>query len=284
MSFENNVLYVTDLDGTLLGEMPTVPDKATEMLNRMIACGLRFSVATARAWASAKPILEKLNLHLPVVLYNGAQILDPGTGEILHKCDLSRQQLAAIHAACVSQDVCGRFEGEVEGRIRSSWMKCEENEGLYAYNSARVGDKRFRPVTDEERLYDGEIITVNAFDRREKLERVVQDIRKIDGVTYTLISDNYTEGWYWLSVIRADATKAMGVLKLKEMCGAERLICFGDNLNDLTMFEIADESCAVANAHPDVKCAATHAISSNTDCGVPKFIAEREDFSDFAAL
>ena len=280
MAFERNILYVTDLDGTLLGETPEVPEKAAEMLNKMMKCGLRFSVATARAWASARPILEKLELTLPVVLYNGAQIVDPKTGKVLEQCELSREQLCGIHKAMAGAEVCGRFEGQVESVVRSSWMKSEENEGLFAYTKTRAGDKRFRPVTEENRLYDGAIITVNAFDRKEKLEKAAESIKKIEGLAYTLISDNYVEGWYWLSVMRADATKAQGVLRLKERVGAETLTCFGDNLNDLPMFAIAEEACAVGNAHETLKGAASHIILPNTQFGVPKFIAENEGFSD----
>lgn len=283
MAFERNILYVTDLDGTLLGETPEVPEKAAEMLNKMLAQGLRFSVATARAWASAKPILEKLNLNLPVVLYNGAQLLDPRTGKVLVQCAMSAPQLHGIHEAMAQNGVCGRFEGEIEGKVRSSWMKEEENEGLYAYTDARKGDKRFRPVEDIERLCDGEIITVNAFDRKEKLEKAAETIRNIDGLAYTLISSNYVEGWYWLSVMRQDATKAQGVLRLKERVGAEKLVCFGDNLNDLSMFSVADEAFAVGNAHEMLKKAASRVILPNTQTGVPKFIAENEDFLDLVS-
>lgn len=53
------------------------------------------------------------------------------------------------------------------------------------------------------------------------------------------------------------------------------MICFGDDFNDLSMFEIADESYVMQNAHHMVKKAATAVIEANTDDGVARFLEER---------
>ena len=57
MRFDEDTLYVTDLDGTLLGKDARIPQKAVEMLNEMLDSGLPFTVATARSWASAGPMM-----------------------------------------------------------------------------------------------------------------------------------------------------------------------------------------------------------------------------------
>ena len=54
----------------------------------------------------------------------------------------------------------------------------------------------------------------------------------------------------------------------------DKLVCFGDNLNDLSMFEGADECYAVSNAHESVKQIATGIIDSNNNDGVARFLAE----------
>ena len=52
---------------------------------------------------------------------------------------------------------------------------------------------------------------------------------------------------------------------------------FGDNLNDLPMFEIADVAVAVENAFDEAKAKADIIIGPNTEDSVAKFI--REDFN-----
>lgn len=53
---------------------------------------------------------------------------------------------------------------------------------------------------------------------------------------------------------------------------------FGDSLNDLTMFAVADVAVAVGNALPEVKAAADKVIEANYTDSVARFIAE--DFSE----
>ena len=62
---------------------------------------------------------------------------------------------------------------------------------------------------------------------------------------------------------------------LKEMLGLERVICFGDSENDLSMFEAADESYAPENAKDELKSAATAVIGHHDDEGIARFLRER---------
>ena len=86
MEFAGDTLYVSDLDGTLLGEPPELPEGAAALLNEMLDAGLPFTVATARSWASAGPIVRALHLKYPVVAYNGAFLVDPTTGKDIDRC------------------------------------------------------------------------------------------------------------------------------------------------------------------------------------------------------
>ena len=69
-----------------------------------------------------------------------------------------------------------------------------------------------------------------------------------------------------------EASKASAVLALKKMLSCDRVVCFGDAVNDIPMFEIADECYAVENAHPDLKAIATGVIEGNGSDGVVKYL------------
>ena len=71
------------------------------------------------------------------------------------------------------------------------------------------------------------------------------------------------------------ATKATAALELKDMLGCDRLVVFGDGMNDLSLFAVADESYAMANAVPELKEIATAVIDSNDSDGVAKWIKEK---------
>ena len=50
---------------------------------------------------------------------------------------------------------------------------------------------------------------------------------------------------------------------------------FGDNYNDIEMFEMADEGCAVANAVEKIKELSTQVIGHHNEDGVAKFIESK---------
>ena len=66
----------------------------------------------------------------------------------------------------------------------------------------------------------------------------------------------------------AVGTKAHAAEKVRTIARADSLVCFGDSLNDLPLFAIADQAYAVANSVAEVKSRATEVIGSNSDEGV----------------
>jgi hypothetical protein len=62
---------------------------------------------------------------------------------------------------------------------------------------------------------------------------------------------------------------------LKEKYGFERIVSFGDNLNDIPLFRASDECYAVANAKAELKEIATSVIESNVNDGVAKWLDSR---------
>lgn len=79
----------------------------------------------------------------------------------------------------------------------------------------------------------------------------------------------------WLEIMPLEASKSNAIIQLKEMLKCEKLVVFGDGRNDIDMFQIADESYAVANAHEDLKHYATDIIISNDEDGVAKWLDEK---------
>lgn len=84
-------------------------------------------------------------------------------------------------------------------------------------------------------------------------------------------TDIYTNE-QWLEIMPKAASKSNAVKQLEEYLGCDKLIVFGDGQNDIDMFEAADESYAVENAHDVLKKKATSVILSNNDDGVAKWL------------
>ena len=74
MNDPKKFLYVSDLDGTLLDGDGQLPEDSVKRINRLIDKGLNFTIATARNYDSAYPLLKGLNLKHPVILFNGVYL------------------------------------------------------------------------------------------------------------------------------------------------------------------------------------------------------------------
>ena len=62
---------------------------------------------------------------------------------------------------------------------------------------------------------------------------------------------------------------------LREAYGYDSIVGFGDNLNDIPLFEACDRTYGVANAREALKAMATGVIGSNEEDGVIKFLMEK---------
>lgn len=75
MNFDN-VIIMTDIDGTLVTDQKKILDRDMEAINRFRRGGGTFTLATGRGYSMAKPIAEKVNLDVPAVIFNGSAVYD----------------------------------------------------------------------------------------------------------------------------------------------------------------------------------------------------------------
>lgn len=264
-------LYISDLDGTLLGPDARTSAFANETLNRLMAQGLVFSYATARSLVTAGRVTEGLRAVHPVILYNGALTQDPRTGERLDACLFSGEETACIRQNLSRAGILPMVYAFVDGRETFTVLEKDSGPGVRAFLSTRKHDPRLRIVESEDALYVGEVFYFTCIGdagidaAHERLNDRFHCVRQVD------IYDHLP----WLEIMPVEATKARAALRLKKMLGCERMVAFGDGLNDLELFAAADESCAVANAAPEIKALASWVIGSNRDDGVPRWLAAR---------
>jgi hydroxymethylpyrimidine pyrophosphatase-like HAD family hydrolase len=78
---------------------------------------------------------------------------------------------------------------------------------------------------------------------------------------------------YWCEIMPKKATKANAIEQLKTILNCDRIISFGDAINDISMFSISDQCYAVKNAVKELKSVATGIIDSNDEDGVAKWLS-----------
>ena len=93
---KSRVLYVSDLDGTLMRNDETISAYTERTLNKLIGEGLAFTYATARSVESARTITGGLKLKLPVVTRNGTVLADNSTGRHLEKALFTEDEVRLL--------------------------------------------------------------------------------------------------------------------------------------------------------------------------------------------
>ena len=264
-------LYVSDLDGTLLGPQGRVTDFTARVINRLVDRGVRFTYATARSGYSAAAVTQGLESPLPVILYNGAFVRLGPQGEVLLRQGFSPEQGEAVKNLLARWEIQPLVYTLLEGKERVRWVPGKETPGVARYLESRQGDPRLLPA-QEASLYEGEVFYFTCIGEREQLLPAWEALRQLPGVSALLQEEIYRPGEFWLEVMAAGATKAHGAQLLKQRLGCTGMVAFGDGLNDLPLFQAADASCVVANALPEVRAAADEVIPSNAQDGVAKWL------------
>ena len=267
------ILYVTDLDGTLLNRQDSINPFSIQTINDLVDMGMIFTYATARSLVSASKVTVGLSTNIPIIAYNGAFIIHPATGDILSKEDFNEEERAKVREVLIQYNISPMVYSFINGIEKVSWIPEKENEGVKRYLSIRQGDKRFRAVHDIESLYEGEMFYFTCIGEKDELLPVYDIFSKDDRYRCTMQQELYRPE-YWCEIMPAKASKKNAIQKLKELWNCDKVVSFGDAINDIPMFEISDECYAVENAVDELKAHATGIIESNDNDGVAKWLLE----------
>lgn len=265
------VLYVTDLDGTLLNRSDSISPESIEIINDLVSKGMLFTYATARSLVSASVVTEGLSTDIPVIAYNGAFIFQAATGEILSQERFSGEEINEVKHVLCKYNISPLVYSFVDGAERVSWITEKENEGIRRYLSNRKGDRRLRPVESEEKLYQGDMFYFTCIGEKEELAPIY-DVFSKDNRYHCTIQQELYRPEFWCEIMPARATKAHAIEKLKKIWNCSKVVSFGDAVNDIPMFKVSDEAYAVENAVEELKALATGIIDSNENDGVARWL------------
>lgn len=269
-------LYATDLDGTLLRPDMTISDESAAILNRLISSGVLFTYATARSFSSASPLVKKLDLNCPAVTFNGVFVIDPKTGEHIIENIFTQKSFDIAREYIVSNGIAPLVYSYIDGRERVSFL-ANRLEDVRGYTDSRRSDKRLRPVEDYSQLFEGRVFYITILNPTQDYAELTEVFSRENGFSCNSMPDTYDPSVIWFEIFSKNASKASAILQVLELKRADRLVCFGDNLNDLSMIRAADTGVAVENACEQLRSAADVVIGSNAQDAVAQFIQQREE-------
>ncbi len=258
----SKVIFMTDLDGTLLTDDKRILSQDMEALERFRAGGGIFTVATGRGYAMTRSIAEKLKLDVPAVMFNGAAVYDFEQNKFLWRCEVGR------HAREYIVRLAERFPDigiEVlhERTIYAPYLNQTEQEHLDL--ESVIPDRS--PLDDIPQ--DGWLKILIAHEP-ERLDEIVEFIQS---------SDMKEAQWVrsapvYYECLPSGVDKSTGYAELIKILGAEDrfTVASGDYMNDLAMIQKADLGVAVASAQEEVKAAADLIVCDNNSGAIAEII------------
>lgn len=266
-----SILYISDLDGTLLGSDARISEYTSHVINDLTAKGMTFSYATARSYHTATKATEGIHARIPIITYNGAVTVENDTYRILGKNVFSVEEKCEILRELTAGGVCPVVYSFINEKEKFSYLAEKCSIPTKDFLLTREGDVRDHPVKRVEELLDGDVFYFTCIDVYEKLEVLYHRFQE---KYHCIFHKDIYSGEQWLEIQPKNVSKANAILQLKEYLHIDYVVAFGDGKNDMEMFEIADEAYAVENAVSELKAIATGIIGSNDTDGVAKWLAE----------
>lgn len=267
-------LYISDLDGTLLTPDATLTEYSSQVINRLIDAGIGFSIATARSPSTVQHLLQGVSLSVPVILMNGACLFDVKKNRIIKSEGMAQAVRRKLFQILQRHQAEG-FIYTIDQNKVSIWyesLETPEARQFVAEREQRFGSNFTRVSNFAEALAGRTIVNFSITDTPVRLDPLYRELSGSDLFRIEYYQDVYRPQQNFLEVCAVTASKFHAVRHLRSLGGFSRVTCFGDNLNDLPMFQASDRRLAVGNARPEVKEQADTIIGSNTEDGVARWL------------
>ncbi|MFN2287756.1 MAG: HAD family hydrolase [Chromatocurvus sp.] len=268
-------LIVFDLDGTLLDRSSTISTFTRDTLGLLRDRSVAYTVATGRTLHGARDLLDGHGFTLPQIFKNGVVTWNPDLQGYSHRFLLTQAEIQHV------------LEGFIREGVAPFLFTLEpgDRHAIYHPPSLNTAESRLArmlqkdgplPMEHLSKLpAQADITNVSAIGPESAIRRVVESIADEQGLVAYMGDAIEGSGYYWVDIHHRGGSKGDAVTTLKEELGLERVICFGDSDNDLSMFELADEAYAPDNAKIDIKAAATAVIGHHDADGIAHFLRER---------
>lgn len=242
-----------DLDGTLLQEFHRINEQDIKALQEAQEKGVKISIATGRLDYEVQQLMNKYHLHGYRVSQNGGVVYND-KNEIVHKVSLKKDEVKMILQKLEGFDVLIFFETENEYIVEKKIKLIEDFEKTQPFLIY------IEKPNIMETLEDHDIVTISIWaDKNENIK-----IKKhLDQVLPQGIA-SYISSQYTIDVTSAKNSKGFAINHLAKQyhIDAKDIAVIGDSHNDISMFELTENSFVMSNADEAVKITANYVVDS----------------------
>lgn len=232
-------LLALDLDGTLLNNEKKITETTKKWLERTEELGIKIVFATGRGFQRVEHLLVELNLEIPMVLLNGAEIWEQ-PNQLLERHFIRRQDIINLHSLAIKEKA-NYWGYDVNNHVR--WH--EWNEDMFNKDWMKFGISH----------PDLNVI-----------KKLKQRLKKEEHLEITSSAANNIE------CSRIGLSKEYGIKKICDNLNIDikEVMAIGDNMNDYRLIKTAGLGIAMGNSAEELKVVADDITASNEKNGVAK--------------
>lgn len=265
MGIFQDVLLVSDIDGTLVDQNGTLPERNRRAIDQFMRLGGRFALATGRPLPTVRDVAQQVKPNAPCILCNGAVLYDMA-------------QQKAVFSQPVPKAADPLIERIAKRFPSAGLLLCKLTEVCYPYATkwshwycGRFGiEGKHTPFG----ALPAERYKILFMEEPEVLAHIREEF---EALPHEEMRAFYSEKRL-LEVVADGVDKGNGLAELQRLLGIPpiKTAAIGDYENDVGMLKNAGHSAAPANAKEEIKACAGRTVC---DCGqgaVADFIAYLE--------
>lgn len=269
-----DLLVVSDIDGTLLQAGYGIPKENIDAIERFVERKGRFTVCTGRSVPSVRRYVDWIQPTAPCILNNGALIYDYKREKILYNVHLADGVINIV------KEIITTFP-DVGAELHSSKgiVIVRQNEQTHNHVSVEHIPFELADITKVSGKWNKVFFAMSS-QRIQQVANFIQKRQRTDMLyrefDYVTSAENYFE------IVPKGINKGTGLKKLAEILkvSMENTVAIGDYYNDLSMFEVAGHTAAVADAPEDIRSKVDKIVSSCLHGGVGELLDSLDELCE----
>jgi Cof subfamily protein (haloacid dehalogenase superfamily) len=266
---------LVDLDGTLLDDQGQIRPRNVDALHALENAGVHVMIATGRSSVATLPVVTALDLHTPMLVFNGAGIYCPQEKRLIEERILSNRvmQRAYDHALLRGYLVVAQ---QANAKFALAPRDAAEEQALGFFHGLETVEFAGLPREYVIRLIFYSNNFEDSADFRSELTDVLVDPLFLTDFPLNLLVSLRSSPLKVVDVHPPSRGKAEGLRFLKEVYGvpAERTVAIGDASNDIQMLQAAGLGVAMQAAGAATKAQADRIIGDNNTDTIADLVSE----------
>lgn len=255
-------LIAIDIDDTLINDNKEVLPSTQKALEQAVAKDVVVTLATGRAYASAKNVARQTGLNVPIITYQGALIKNLLDEKVLFERFVPADAARKLFDYCIEHDL------HVQTYIDDKLYAREENQKLIDYCALNGTPYYIEP--DFIKLVNQPTPKMLIIDDPAYLDEISPILRELLGDQVHITKSKP----HFLEIMHHEGTKGHALTFLANHFNVDlsETIAIGDSWNDHEMLEVAGLGVAMGNSIEALKEIADYITLSNNEDGIKHVI------------